>query len=181
MKEQEDQWFTLELAEIIRVNQLVRRKIDFDGFTSWFEELSVPERCSLTTILFEFAYQAGVDESTYDISLATANIGKDNSLAERSRQFFRTSFSDLAGLHKWLQQLPEDDRFVVFKLGVYLFGQAEGRVYDAEKKDWCNHWWHRDLLDERVVNSLINDQQFYRTAMRDDDRLKSRWQWLRGD
>jgi hypothetical protein len=35
MKEHEEQWFSLELPEIIRVNQLIRRDINVEGFNSW--------------------------------------------------------------------------------------------------------------------------------------------------
>jgi hypothetical protein len=46
------------------------------------------------------------------------------------------------------------------------------RVYRGESKECCNHWWHRDLLDERVVRDLLSDPHFYLTAMKDDDRIK---------
>jgi hypothetical protein len=55
---------------------------------------------------------------------------------------------------------------------VYLFGTAEGRVYQGATREGCNHWWHRDLLDERVVQALLNDPQYWRTSMKDDDQIK---------
>ncbi|HEY9402008.1 MAG TPA: DUF5958 family protein [Pyrinomonadaceae bacterium] len=180
MKEHENQFFLLDLSEIIRVNQLVRQNIDFDGFIAWYEKLSIPERCALITALFEFAYQAGVNEGMYEEALSAANINKGHPLVEKAKGFFSEYFSDLASLHNWLFGLSETDRSVVFTLAVFLFGKAEGRVYAQEDKEWCNHWWHRDLLDERVVKSILNDPKFYMTAMKDDDRIKSRWRWLRG-
>ncbi len=98
----------------------------------------------------------------------------------RQGDFSLNHISDLVGLHAWLLELSETDRLIVFALAVYLFGKAEGRVYRQEEKQWCNHWWHRDLLDERVVNAILNDPMFYTTAMKDDDGIKSRWRWLRG-
>jgi len=61
---------------------------------------------------------------------------------------------------------------VVLRLLVYLFGYAEERIYSRETEEWCNHWWHRDLLDERVVNDLLADPEYYRTSMKDDQRIK---------
>ncbi len=63
MKEVGDGLFQLELSEIIRVNQLIRVKIDLDGFASWYGQLSLPEQRALVGCLFEFAWQAGVDDA----------------------------------------------------------------------------------------------------------------------
>jgi hypothetical protein len=64
---------------------------------------------------------------------------------------------------------------------VLLFGIAEGRVFRAETKATCNHWWHRDLTDERVVQDILNNPKFYTTSMKDDDRIKASEKTLRGD
>ena len=40
MKRNEDGSVYLELPDIIRVNQLVRERIDFDGFKEWYDSLS---------------------------------------------------------------------------------------------------------------------------------------------
>ncbi len=174
MKEHEDQWFSLELPEVIRANQLVRRTIDVEGFNRWYEQLSVPEGCALIYTLFEFAHQAGVDENIFAEALSAANLENGHPLVEKFRTFIGKNYPDWLNFHKWIMQLPETDRFIIFTFAVYLFGMAEGRVYRNEQKDWCNHWWHRDLLDERVVNSILNNPEFYMTDMKDDDRIKSR-------
>ena len=71
-----------------------------------------------------------------------------------------------------LPRLAEPAQFNVFRFCVFLFGVAEGRVFSRETREHCNHWWHRDLLDERVVESLLADPTYFRTAMRDDERIK---------
>lgn len=45
-------------------------------------------------------------------------------------------------------------------------------MYRGESPEYCNHWWHRDLLDERVVQDLLNDPRYYVTAMKDDARIQ---------
>lgn len=49
-----------ELADLIRVNQLVRGRIDFEGFRTWYTALPPDQRRGLTYLLCEFAHQAGV-------------------------------------------------------------------------------------------------------------------------
>lgn len=180
MKEHKDLWFSLELPEIIRANQLVRRTIDVDGFNLWYGQLSVPERCCLIYSLLEFAYQAGVNENVFVGALSAAGLETNHPLVENFRTFIGKNYPDWLGFHKWIMQITEADRFIIFAFAVYLFGIAEGQVYRNEKKEWCNHWWHRDLLDERVVNSILNNPEFYTTSMKDDDQIKSRWRWLHG-
>ena len=181
MKEVGNGFFQLELSEIIRANQLVREKIDLEGFAAWHEQLSLPEQLALTGCLCEFAWQAGVDETVWNEAVSAANL-KDSLVAKTGSFLRKPHFLDLVGFDNWLKPLEESDRFAIFTFSVHLFGVAEGRVYRNEQKAYCNHWWHRDLLDERVVQHLLNDPQFYSTSMQDDDRIKnkSRWRWLRG-
>lgn len=172
MKEHGDQWFSLELPEIIRVNQLIRQTIDVEGFNSWYEQLPVPEKCALIHTLFEFAYQAGVDQNIYAEALSAANLEIEHPLIEIFRTFIGKNYPDWIRFHEWIKQLSEADRFIIFTFAVHLFGKAEGRSYRNEQKEWCNHWWHRDLSDERVVDSILNDPKFYMTSMKDDEKIK---------
>jgi hypothetical protein len=162
----------LDLPDLIRMNQLVRRRVDFEGFDAWYAALPPAQRLSLTDCLCEFAYQAGVNNAVFDESLATAHLPANHPVVARLLESRRDGFPHQFGMHEVLSVLGEADLAVAFRLFVSLFGIAEGRVYRGEKKDWCNHWWHRDLLDERVVRDLLSDPEFYRTAMSDDDRVK---------
>jgi len=38
----------LELRDVIRLNLLVRDRIDFDGFKRWYDTLYIPEQAALT-------------------------------------------------------------------------------------------------------------------------------------
>ena len=164
--------FYLELQDAIRVNQLVRGRIDFDAFKEWYISLSTPEQSALSVALYEFACQAEFDEKTYNEALSEAKLSPNAPLALYAKSFHKPHFTDLKGLHNWTTQLNDSDRFTVFRMLVYLFGKAEGTLYERESKQHCNHWWHRDLLDERVIQALLSDPYFYRTSMKDDDQIK---------
>ena len=158
MKHYENGSVSLELAEIIQINQLVQDCIDFDGFKRWYDSLSDQEQCALTVTLCEFAYQAGFDEEIYEDALFEANIEVQNPLVVHATSFHKPyEFLNLFGLYTWLTQLNSTERFTVFKMFVYLFGKADRNRYDnkCEGKENCGHWWHQDLTDERVVQAIL--------------------------
>jgi len=151
----------------------VRNQIDFEGFIEWYDSLSVLAQSTLITTLCEFAFQAGADEGIYKDALAAAALDSANPLVMQAKSFHNPyEFLNLFGLRSWLTQLDIAERFTVFKMYVYLFGTAEGRVFQGAASKGCSHWWHRDLLDERVVQDLLNDPQYRRTSMKDDDQIK---------
>jgi hypothetical protein len=169
----------LELHELIRVNQLVRSHIDFDAFRQWYDSLSsVAEQSALVGTLIEFALQAGYDDQMHQEAASAAQIDIDHPMArmtvshdEMVEQAAQQGYQDG---YTWLTALDDTDRFTLFRLFVYLFGKAERRRYQSETLERCNHWWHRDLLDERVVQAVLSDPEYYRTSRRDDDPIKGR-------
>jgi uncharacterized protein DUF5958 len=179
------------LADLIRVNQLVRGRIDYEGFRAWYAALSSEQRRALTNLLCEFAHQAGVTGDTWDEALAASGLSPSDPVVQAVRSAGQGE-DPIFRLYEFVVAVPEEDLPTVFRLFVYLFGMAEGRVYRSESKMHCNHWWHRDLLDERVVRDLLSDSRYFMTAMKDDDRIKgqaesgvapdsrrSSWSWIR--
>jgi len=160
-----------ELADLIRVNQLARQRIDFEGFRAWYDALPNDRRRALTYLLCEFAHQAGVRDATWDEALAASGLPGDDPVV-RQIWSVRRDEHPLFRLYEFVLAVPEDLLPTAFRLFVYLFGTAEGRAYRGESAEHCNHWWHRDLLDERVVRDLLNDPQYYSTARADDRRVK---------
>lgn len=167
--------FLLEPSEIIRINQLVRNRIDLPGFMEWYEQLSIPQQLSLISTLFEFAHQAGVDNQIWEEILYAAVVTPAIELAQQSKSFhdYELGIYDWGGFNRWLQELSDANRTKVFTVGVYLFGTAEAKVLSKERAEWCNHWWHRDLLDDRVVRDILSNPKFYVTSMKDDDKFKN--------
>jgi len=162
-----------DLADLIRVNQLVRGRIDFDGFQAWYAALPPEQRRALTYLLCEFAHQAGVDDATWDEALAASGLSASDPLVQRVLSARQAEYP-VFPLYQFVVAVPEDDLPNVFRLFVYLFGTAEGEVYRSESMEHCNHWWHRDLLDERVVRDLLSNPRYYMTARKNDARIKGR-------
>jgi hypothetical protein len=162
-----------ELADLIRVNQLVRHGIDFEGFRSWFACLPLEQRRALTYLLCEFAHQAGVRSATWDETLTASGLTASDPVVQRMLAAGRGEHP-VFRLYDLVFAVPEEELPTVFRLSVCLFGTAEGAVYRGESPEHCNHWWHRDLLDERVVRDLLSNPRWYSTARKDDARIKSR-------
>ena len=160
----------MSLHDIIKINQLVRGRIDIDGFEEWYRQLSTHQQLALINCLYMFAYQAGADEHTWAEALSLAEPGSDLVIAQNIKSFHVAEL----GLHlsgdfdSWLKNLSEDYRYTTFVILVYLFGVAEGSVFRNETINSCNHWWHRNLLDSRVVEAILGDPEYYRTSIKDD-------------
>jgi hypothetical protein len=171
--QQTEGWYKLELHDIIRMNQLARSHINVDGFTIWYQELSPPEQRFLIYKLFEYAHQAGADETIYLDALAASQLHRQHPLVIQVDTLLREGRPNWASFHQWLDQLSQIEQEKIFALAITVFGHAEQRIFAQETKERCNHWWHRNLLDPRVVTAILNDPHYYRTSMKDDKLIKS--------
>ena len=156
------------------MNQLVRTHIDFDGFVAWYNALSLTEQIALMRELNENAGQACFPQAPpYEEAGAVAQLQADEPLIILAKSFASgLSLPLRMTVDTWLFTLSEEDRLTVFRFFVYLFGTAERKVRCDSSS--CNHWWHRDLLDARVVEDLLNDPQYYKTSIKDDARVKGK-------
>lgn len=162
----------LSLKDTIRANQLIRGGIDEAGFDAWCRQSSAYELTILTAQLYHFACQAGVDENLWSEALGNARLEPDDSAVVGVHRVIEGFGLNLEDLHYYLLSCTAEDRKKCLRLFSHLFALAEGRVFEAECKDRCNHWWHRDLLDERFVDSLLRDPDYDRTSMSTDDLIK---------
>jgi hypothetical protein len=162
---------SLELADIIRMNQLVRGRLDAMGFADWYDSLDPQEQIALTSALHEFAREAGVDASLHEAAVAAAGLRPDHPAVRLVLPPEVTGQSSAPAPRRTLCDVPADTRRAAFTYLVRLFGLAEQRVLRAEGPE-CNHWWHRDLLDPRVVRDLLRDPRYYGTSRRDDRHVR---------
>ncbi len=163
----------MELSDLIRLNQLVRGSISFAGFERWFDESSTSGQRTIIHTLSELAHQAGVNDDVFASAVRCADLSPDDSTVEHIRSLRQHDGMTTLRIYKWIESAPDTELRSHLRFFVSLFGTAEGRVFSKERAEWCNHWWHRDLLDDRVVQELLNDPRFYMTSMKDDARIKT--------
>jgi len=133
--------------------------------------LDTDAQVALTGELCHCAYQAGVDESICRQASQAAGLVEDEGFLELLRKVKDSRGLNVGGFVRWLRSGEDSTRTRAFKYFVYLFGEAERRVLRAEDMQTCNHWWHRNLEDKRVVESILADPGYYKTSPRDDQRL----------
>jgi len=163
----------LDKADLIRMNQLVRKRTDYGRFLDWYQSLNSDERVSLIGELCHGAYQAGVDESVYRVAAEDAGLAQEADFLRMMMKVKGPSGVNVGGLVGWLRSASEPDRVRAFKLFVHLFGEAERRVLQKEDRKYCNHWWHRNLEDPRVVESILSDPEYFKTSPHDDETLSN--------
>lgn len=165
------------MKDLIKINQLIRERIDVDAFETWYAGLSFGGQQSLIKTLLLLAYQAGVTDATWEQAGLLGGFADLAILVDTVKSFHLTEIGlhDWIGFDSWLSGLSSHDKHVTFLVSVYLFGVAEGNVFRNETATSCNHWWHRDLLDPRVVDDIITDPEYYRTSMKQDASIKNRF------
>lgn len=170
MKRQVDQIF-FEKTDVIRMNLLVRQRTDYEAFSRWYTSIDCDEQVELTSRLCEYAYQAGVDDIIHRQASVSSGLMEDSDFLDLLKKVKGLSGLNIGGLANWLRSANAEVRLRAFKYFVYLFGEAERRVLENEDRRSCNHWWHRNLEDPRVVESILKDDQYYKTSPRDDKNL----------
>jgi len=165
-----DGFYEVDLNDEILMNQLIRNGIDYAQFLNWYNKLNFEEQSVLVSALFEFAYQSGINESIINDAFEKSGVLKSEHLIPVVLDFG----ADIDAIEEWYIQLSPDERSVVFKYSVFLFGIAENNVYlnKCSKDENCNHWWHRDLLDDKVVNSILTNPEYFLTSRKDDLEIK---------
>jgi hypothetical protein len=161
---------SLEKTDIIRMNQLVLRTTDYTRFCDWYQSLDAEEQAVLIGGLCQYAYQAGVDESVYHIASRDAGLAQEQSFLNMMKSVQSASGLNIGGLVDWLRSANPKDRGLAFRLFVHLFGEAERKVRRTENPNECNHWWHRNLEDPRIVESILKEPEYYKTSPTDDEQ-----------
>lgn len=159
-------FYEIELSEEILINQLVRKGIEIKQFFIWYYDLNVEKQTALISSLFEYAYQSGFDDFIVNVALEQSNLQKYDNFIQR---ILKLGF-DIDAIEDWCLNLDLNEREIVFKFSVFLFGIAENNVYFniCLKEKNCNHWWHRNLMDDTVVKSILNNPEYYLSSRKDD-------------
>lgn len=180
MKRIDDKWVRFERSDLIRLNRLIRGGINLDGYIHWFEELDLLERIALIDTLIAYACETHLDRATYDEAIALAPRDDEWFSRLTALMWPEKTESDprckgLIDVRAKIAEMSSTELRRTLPWAVYIFGVSEGRVYANETPESCNHWWHRDLTDERVVNDILSNPNFVYTSMKDDQKFKRSW------
>jgi hypothetical protein len=167
----------LDLPSLIRINQLIRGTIDADGFETWWRKAARSERETLTCTLYFCAREAGIKAPMVDEALRISKLSGDDDSLRQAVTAARGTFLDAAVFYDWIAKASDPSLHKAFRFGYHLFGLAEGAVFRNESSEWCNHWWHRDLKDPRVVTDILSDPRYYQTSMATDQKFKQAVPW----
>jgi hypothetical protein len=160
--------YVMDREDLIRINRLVRGNFDVLGYRDWYDAVSKDEQIALMFALYTFSVQTGLHIQLLD--KAVKNSGTSLKLAELIQDL--VAGGTLGKLRIWLGSASDDDRRDALPLFVQLFGESEAAVMALETEETCNHWWHRDLLDPKVIADLMSNPNWSATSRKDDHKLR---------
>lgn len=139
----------LTVDEEIFLNQFLQGLFSLEQMNEWFDKHDKLERKNIINNLFYMFVQS---HPTYaEIEEAALSIKKVKStpaikLLNRNKpyQSFGHEVSDL----------PECELQTTFDILLLTFAKADARRKKQECSNGCSHWWHKDLSDERYLQSL---------------------------
>lgn len=141
----------------IYLNQLVQGAKPLAAGEQWFSELSDKAQVEILEKLAHFALQAGAGGADVDAAIARSGLRAGYTpcrvLVAHTKDNQKASSALRVALSK-MSTLPADERSKSFLLLIALFWVADQRRRERNF-DPVNHWWHRDLSDDRVVADIL--------------------------
>lgn len=137
----------LNIDEEIFINQFSQGLHKLNDMDEWFERYDEVDKKAIISNLLNMVVQshATVDE----IRSAAELIGKEKSPATIKLMNPRKPYSKFG----WeICSLPEKELSIGFNVLLMTLSISDGRRKAEEK--YCNHWWHRDLSDEKYLEEL---------------------------
>lgn len=141
----------LTIQELLLLNQYVQGIVTRDELKSWFLSLNVIDKQAVVKNTWILAIQAQVRES--DIPDATAAAG----LKPTHTPVVIASNGNIS-LHNRGYKLSTLKGTVLNQAFLFVlecFVLAEHRRKEKKGPLECNHWWHKDLSDERIVQDIL--------------------------
>jgi len=138
----------MNIDEVILLNQIAQGIRTIQEGKDWFLSLSVERRLEVLRHVSFLALQASAREE--DVPLAIERSGL--------RRGYTPCVLLLNGRLKIqlakVCALPPEEYEKAFILLITLLGIADSRRRTTKCVDGCDHWWHRDLSDEDVLNDI---------------------------
>ena len=139
----------LNIDEEIFLNQFSQGLVSLEKMNSWFEKYDIINRKDIIHNLLNMMIQS---HPTYEeIESAAKSIKKVTSsaatkLLNRNKPFNKFGYE--------LCDLPEKELLNCFDIMLLTFSISDNRRKSQEDPNNCNHWWHKDLSDERYLEQL---------------------------
>lgn len=139
----------VDFETLIFLNQVSQRVICDHDAQQWFDRLPVTDKRRTLMTLQEMLQHARVTE--IDVSPAVEDCGIKASytpvamLRSKKRAFIHQL--------RQIPHLPEEELIYAFKLFISLYRIADLRRRQNESLP-CDHWWHRDLGDPRIIDFI---------------------------
>jgi len=143
----------LNKPKLILLNQYVQSVANQEDIVRWYSSLDENAKQLAVKEIWILATQAQVSEN--DVMNATTQSGLKPThtpvqmLKINKMPFHRRGY-ELATLKGTVLKQA-------FLLVLECFALAESRRKEQEDPKSCNHWWHKDLSDKKVVKEILDN------------------------
>ena len=137
------------IEEEIFINQFVQHLHSLDAMVEWFNDRDYDDKKEVIHNLINMVIQS---HPTYDeITKAAEELRLIKSpaavkLLNPNKPYSKFGY-ELVGL-------PERELEKCFELLLVTLSIADNRRRDTACINGCNHWWHKDLSDEAVIEQI---------------------------
>lgn len=138
----------LTIDEEILINQFTQELISIDIINDWFDNHDLINKKDIVFNLLNMVIQS---HPTYDelessaIELKKIKSSVAVKLLNKNRPYNKFGYE--------ICNLPEKDLKVGFNILLLTLTKADNRRKQQEKGA-CNHWWHKDLSDEKYLETI---------------------------
>lgn len=140
----------LTISEEIFINQFVQGIHNLENMNDWFQSYDLSNKRAIMLNLFNMVLQS---HPTYDdIEHSALQLHKIKSssaimLLDENKPFNKFGYR--------ICDLPENELLNGFGILLLTLSKADNRRKKTENSSECNHWWHKDLSNQRYLQEII--------------------------
>ncbi len=140
----------MNIKDKIRVNHAAKSPVERKAAIDWFHQMDSSEKSDVLRFLANVCLQAhplqhevdsGIEESGLKSTYTPCALLKKGALGEQMAK---------------VVDLPEEEWEKAFVLLMSVFSVADSRRQMQDCSKGCDHWWHQDLDDDAVVDSIVS-------------------------
>jgi hypothetical protein len=139
-------------ADAVRLNQFAQGIQPVAAAKEWFVGLSGDQKLSILHALASMVQQAHPLPADVPVAIAKAGLK-----ATHTPSVLMSRGSVAPQLARVIA-LPEPEHVKAFLLFLALLGISDARRRSTECANGCSHWWHEDLGDQRLVETLLHER-----------------------